>query len=364
MIRQPTRIACRLGLCYLEMGFLTQGNTIMRSWSERETELVRTRYGKDGSRKLADRLNRSRASVVMKARQLGVLSKTTNAEPYEWTEEMDQALRELYPTSDRQTLVSRFALPNHAIRTRARRLGLVNLTRSQNAARTKSTNNTSCNYRFFDSWSVDMAYVLGFLFADGSINKRETDVIAAVVEKDVSMLDYIKRVTDCHRNYYCRQASIDSSGHIHQRSVMLILSSKLLVVRLKELGLMPRKTYRDDDMPQMPDEMVPHFIRGYFDGDGSAYVTCQGYAMVSLIGTPKLVTAMRDVLVRLAGMNSNNVRVTNSSTATWSKVIWGARECIRKFRDFVYPTDCPFFLARKREVLDKWLASKPMGDNK
>jgi hypothetical protein len=124
-----------------------------------------------------------------------------------------------------------------------------------------------------------------------------------------------------------------------------------------ELGLKPRKTYRDDPFPSMPDEMVPHFIRGYFDGDGSSCITNEGYLRVSLIGTINFIHGMRKKLVELAGMQFRQTHITYGKTASWAKVVWGAVADCKKFYDFIYPAGYSYCLARKKAVFDNYFES-------
>lgn len=45
------------------------------------------------------------------------------------------------------------------------------------------------------------------------------------------------------------------------------------IQKLVSLGINPRKTYENDDyvFRNIPDHLKPHFIRGFYDGDGSIF---------------------------------------------------------------------------------------------
>jgi hypothetical protein len=44
-----------------------------------------------------------------------------------------------------------------------------------------------------------------------------------------------------------------------------------IVNRLLELGGKPRKSFCETKIPSIPDSLFRHFVRGFFDGDGSIY---------------------------------------------------------------------------------------------
>lgn len=52
---------------------------------------------------------------------------------------------------------------------------------------------------------------------------------------------------------------------------LLRIGSQNLYDRLIELGLTPNKS-KTMSFPNVPNEFIPHFVRGYFDGDGNVYI--------------------------------------------------------------------------------------------
>lgn len=325
------------------------------SWTESNVEILREKFASDGPKKIAALLGTTPAAVSLKARRMKIDSGRPRKEDYKWTDKMDDLLVKMYPTASRKELEEAFNLPNHAIRTRARRLNLFSTVRAELGGKTRSEKSASCNYRFFDEWNRDSAYVMGFLYADGSITKRECEIVAAVAESDIQVLEYINRVTCNQRKIWFREPYTDNRGHNHNRSAWMTLANKILVRKAMDLGLKPRKTYGDYLMPRMPKEYTPDFIRGYFDGDGTAFVSKQGYPRVGLIGTPLFISHIRNTLVRQAGMKYQIVRKTVGKTTTWAKVWWGAKDDVQRFVRYVYQDGYPFCLERKKVVLDKWL---------
>jgi len=320
-------------------------------WTKDMEAVMRERYTTDGPAVLAQEFGLTNRQVVVKANKMHLPRFLQR-----WTEEMDTRLREVYPTAEPELLLKEF--PGYAlsaIRSHARNIG-VRCTRAvEFASAGKVAANKSCNIHFFDEWSPGMAYATGFIFADGSVTKRGSDIVIAVAEKDISVLEYLKKITESNRVLRIEDNRNKPGNYSKQRSVWFTLGSRRIVERLAELGLHHRKTYNDDPFPTVPDEMFPHFVRGYFDGDGTAFVSCQDYCRIGLIGTPKFLTGMRDGLVRLAGMKENPVKSDGDDDVCYRRVWWGAKADVIRFRDFIYPRNYSFCLERKKAVIDTWL---------
>lgn len=113
----------------------------------------------------------------------------------------------------------------------------------------------SVNEKFFDTWTSQMAYILGFTFADGSI--YNTTLSWDVQKRDIEILKKIKNACSAtypiilHRHVSCR----------------LRIHNQVLVNSAIEIGLLPKKNIRNA-LPKIPTEYLRHFIRGYLEGDG------------------------------------------------------------------------------------------------
>ena len=47
------------------------------------------------------------------------------------------------------------------------------------------------NEDYFETWSHEMAYILGFISADGSINKQKTSLSIELQMRDKKVLEFI-----------------------------------------------------------------------------------------------------------------------------------------------------------------------------
>ena len=123
------------------------------------------------------------------------------------------------------------------------------------------------NEDFFKKWSSDMAYVLGFFIADGSIiiNSRGARYIdLCITDKD--LLLRIREVLGSNHKI----SEIDK-GKNCKMIYRLQIGSKEMFDDLLNLGLKTNKTGHEI-LPNVPKALFKDFIRGYFDGDGNVYI--------------------------------------------------------------------------------------------
>jgi len=123
------------------------------------------------------------------------------------------------------------------------------------------------NENFFKKWSPEMAYILGFFTADGSMirNKRGAHFIEfQITDKD--LLEKIRILLGSNHKISTRKMS-DNGKAIYR----LQIGSKVIFNDLLKLGLSSSKSKRIK-LPITPRKYFQHFLRGYFDGDGNVTV--------------------------------------------------------------------------------------------
>lgn len=119
--------------------------------------------------------------------------------------------------------------------------------------------------------SEEKAYWLGFIMADGCIevssNSHESVRLAVILKN-----------TDIHRLKKLAH-SLEFNGQIFEKEIVdkrgfsttrceLKINSKMLCSDLLKYGIVPKKTGKEL-IPCLNDDLIRHFLRGFFDGDGS-----------------------------------------------------------------------------------------------
>lgn len=140
-----------------------------------------------------------------------------------------------------------------------------------------------CNSNFFKKWSYDMAYILGFIAADGNIYKNTLSI--DIHYKDIEILTYIKSLIS-------PQSPIRTKHYGASRC--LNINSKELVASLKQYNITPCKSRTISINFNIPKKYIGSFIRGIFDGDGSVYIKKQGQQILA-----ELCSASKDFIYQL-----------------------------------------------------------------
>ena len=133
-------------------------------------------------------------------------------------------------------------------------------------------NRYELNENYFDTIDCEKkAYILGLLFSDGFIgDEKHNNISLSITEKDKDILEKIKDeiefTGELRKNY--------NHGYNSQKpTYVLNFSSKHMCESLRKIGLKNVKSKRDTIIPyNLDEELVRHYIRGYFDGDGSFIV--------------------------------------------------------------------------------------------
>lgn len=120
------------------------------------------------------------------------------------------------------------------------------------------------DFNYFKTWSSEMAYIVGFIGADGSISDGHRMRISLQYQ-DGHFLEEIKKRLNYTGPINYPKAKI--KGKEYDTSELSI-TSKALCESLIEIGITPRKSHTIS-MSLIPEEYRLDFIRGYFDGNGS-----------------------------------------------------------------------------------------------
>jgi hypothetical protein len=124
-----------------------------------------------------------------------------------------------------------------------------------------------------DSWTPALAWLLGWSITDGCVEitlskKKNTRHVLSWHLKDREPLEIFQKLFKTNKPIEETWRTKDGVKRLYYR---LRLCGKKLVNRMIELGIEPNKTFKTK-IPPMPPEMMPHFLRGVFEGDGTVYI--------------------------------------------------------------------------------------------
>jgi hypothetical protein len=121
------------------------------------------------------------------------------------------------------------------------------------------------NLDYFENIDTEeKAYFLGFLYADGSLSSKGNDVRIVLHPKDIDILERFSKII--YGTVKLEETAPDEAGRIYKR---FCVTAKKLHDDLTKWGCTPNKTFTIR-FPKnlLSDDLLRHFIRGYFDGDG------------------------------------------------------------------------------------------------
>ena len=209
------------------------------------------------------------------------------------------------------------------------------------------------NHEYFEEWTPEMAYYLGWLWADGNICDGKLQ-IGCVTKDEEIILNFMRAIESDHK-------IIRKPGYWHKKGYYVnpytkssIYSKKLILSLVETHGILPRKTYNDPSFPQLNELYLRPFIRGYFDGDGSIFKRKNDSISISMIGTKQFMTTMQDVICKTTGLPKHGItkcKNTKTPSAAWT-INWNKKSEVLTFLNFIY--DGLPYLHRKKELADKW----------
>ena len=190
----------------------------------------------------------------------------------------------------------------------------------------------------------DKAYILGFLYADGCNCKN--NVTICLQERDKDILDKINIVIGSDRPLNFIDYS-DRDGNC-QNQYRLSITNKYMSDQLKSLGMVENKSLVLEFPQWLRQDLHPHFIRGYFDGDG--YVSNNYYnAKLSIVSTKNFCEFVKEVLYSEIGINSSIYLCHKNEFTTTRTLQISGRNQISKFLDYIY-SDANLYLQRKYDI--------------
>ena len=182
----------------------------------------------------------------------------------------------------------------------------------------------SIDEEYFDNINTqNKAYFLGFLFADGNNCMQKSTIRIALQEKDRDILEKL-RIDIGSNKPLCLKSSENKrnngEGYDYKDQYALEIYNKHWCERLSELGCVPNKSLVLKFPDYLSDEMLPHFIRGYFDGDGCIVNAKSGAYAISLTSTKDFCISVQNIVFNLFGMKSYIYPASNKNgiTSVWT----------------------------------------------
>ena len=214
-------------------------------------------------------------------------------------------------------------------------------------------NNPDMKEHFFQEIDEEAkAYFLGLLISDGNVFKdntgRQASISITLDLKDEYMLEKFKEVLQANT----------SIGHDGRGCGQMAVRSNIMAEDLAKYGVVPRKSY-NTYLPQISKEMMPHLIRGIFDGDGSIMAkpnpNNDGHNRflhsISFCGTHQLMEDISNYILENLGIKTT---VYDYKDRNLSELKIQNIDNIAKFGYWIY-RNSTIFLNRKKDIFNDFL---------
>lgn len=198
------------------------------------------------------------------------------------------------------------------------------------------------NENYFDSIDCqEKAYWLGFFAADGYNHTNKGCIEFRLHKQDKEIIEKFKS---------CIGAN-NPIGLYKQTYCNLALYSQHLCDKLSEYGLTQAKTYTLQ-IPELDNELMRHFIRGYYDGDGCFSVIKRRdrknpnskIYQFNITGMENPLRKIQEHLIKNVGVADNGLKHRKSTIAV--TIHYNGRNVCKRILDYLYQ-DAAIYLQRK-----------------
>lgn len=216
---------------------------------------------------------------------------------------------------------------------------------------------------YFKQWSHNMAYIVGFIVADGTIKRHQMFSITLQAQ-DKYLLEQIANELSVSEN---KGVVKDVISHIKgidkdYQSTQLQIHNKIMVQDLEKIGIMSNKSLIISEIKGLPTNYIPDFIRGMFDGDGSISLNTvqtetkgkQIYLRWRLTSGSKKMLEFVQSQLKLIGVPYKKIYCLNrKNKQTIYTLEYAGKQALQVF-ELMYKDNPELFLKRKKEKFDMY----------
>ena len=200
----------------------------------------------------------------------------------------------------------------------------------------------SIKHDIFKSWTMESAYLVGLILADGNISTEGRSFSISsndfeLLEKSRNALESEHPIKDIpNKNLY-----------------ILAIGHKGIVDDLEKIGITQNNS-KTLSMPAIPEKYFFHFLRGYIDGDGMiVYRYKKGIHLKLCTGSPYILDNLSDTISNFLHIHRHKPAARTGkrrdTVSTWYELSYYGSNAA-KICDAVYSHCDDLFLSRKRQA--------------
>ena len=302
-------------------------------WNSNDIDYLINHFESMTHAEMGKNLNRTEQAVRAKCFDLNLFKKELP-----WTDDETNFVKDYYmemKTSEISKILNRTI---SAIELKASRMGLKKYP-------------YTCDYHYFDEINTEeKAYWLGFLTADGWISKsKKTNAGVTGIELQYGDIGHLKKFNkSISGNYQItdRWRTCQLSKYKDKKNHMCCIRifSSTMYNSLNKIGFSNDKSY-DFYIPDLSPDLIRHYIRGYFDGDGCLCFTNKNFSISFITASHSLHNDLVKILKDNSIKVNSRIFVNEYGTTMYRPEIYRLNDKIN-FLDWIYK-DSNIYLDRK-----------------
>ena len=234
-------------------------------------------------------------------------------------------------------IVDKYVNNNYTLKQLASEFGcsygsIRNLLNKQGIASRGNKNGYPRNELYFNLINTPQkAYWLGFLYADGCVHNNSNEISINITDKD--QVEKFKEAIGAinHKITETKDKRFENAKTLYQFSIR----DAQLHADLEKWGCITQKSLQLKTIPNIPRNYVSHFIRGYFDGDGSLhYLKGTDNFRISFIGTKEFLTEIQKEI-------GTNVSLQHGASGQAYTLQISGRKQVERILNYLYKDSSP-----------------------
>ncbi len=301
------------------------------SWTQEEIDYLVNNFETTLFSELSKKFNRTEGAIRAKCFDLNLVKKSP------WTDEEIEFVRRNYIDMTTKDIAKTLLRTPSAVQLRAERMGLKKYP-------------YHCEYNYFDKIDTEeKAYWLGFMTADGWISKNnETGSCAIGIELQYGDIQHLRKFNKSIKGNYqiterWRKCSLSKHDKNHHMCTIRIFSS-IMYNSLVNLGFTNNKSF-DCCIPVMNVNLLKHYVRGYFDGNGCLCYTKNNFAVCISTASENLINDLTNIFEKNGFHPVVRKNITEFNTTIYDFRLNYKQEKL-DFLNWIYG-DATIFLDRK-----------------
>lgn len=201
---------------------------------------------------------------------------------------------------------------------------------------------------FFEGLNSNNSYILGLIWSDGclSYDRHSHRFRITISMNDEDIMKKIHSLICPDKKFY-----IYKHPNGREKTYTVISFNEYDINFISELGICERKSNKIR-IPELPEHLLPHFVRGIFDGDGSVYISVRTkkhtYLGMSITTGSNLFASELQSLFLSKGWKATIVTDSRSKNSTHPTyyVKLNRQADISEFKNWIYQ-ETNLYLKRK-----------------